>query len=93
MARLGWTSEPGVLNYAAHGVRRARLSQHLPKLLPLLRHRDRGMRLGAAMSFNILAADSARSGPDLQRAADAEAEHPVEQMLLAAIKRTREPAR
>ena len=86
-------SDPGVLNYAASGVGRARLPQHLRKLLPLLRHKDRGVRMGAAVSFNILAAQSAPFIGELQRAADSELEDSIKQTLLAAIKRAREPGK
>jgi HEAT repeat protein len=83
-------THPGVLQHAASGVGRAKLPHLLPRLVPLLKHPDRGVRLDAAVAFGMLPADSAAFIAELQRAADSELEHPIKQTLLAAIRLARE---
>jgi HEAT repeat protein len=83
---------PYVVQMGTTGIGNAALPQHLQRVIPLLQHPHQGVAQAAANTFNKLHAHARPFLDDLQRAADAAAEGPFKQTLLAAIRLVREKA-
>ncbi len=78
-------STEGVLQYAAMGVGRLRVSAALPRLIQLLAHESRVVRVSAALAFADYAADARAYLPALRGALEAESDAVVRNTLRGAI--------